>query len=168
MSDTFYQERARKRRQLLWSVIAVILVVVFALLARRALLYDSCTRSLDRTPQSVLTSYLAAVVAGNQTIAQDCWEHDAYYDLAAGCSEICLSRAYGHSFDVKELSLSEVTITSEGRQRIDVTVTLVCDSEGQSHTGQVTLDSVGSSVPWKHWAIIESSVGGTAVRAWCP
>jgi hypothetical protein len=167
MSDAYYQERARRRTRRL--AVAVLLVSLLGCLVAGvlALFYDACTHSFDRSPQAVIQAYVEAVRNGDAPRAQECWEHEAYYDLGAGCSEVCLSRFYGTPFEVGDLALGAPYTTPAGRANIDASVTIACAGSDKAHTAEIVLDSVGSGLPWRHWAIVRSELGGTAVSAWC-
>jgi hypothetical protein len=167
MSDTYYRERAarRTRRWLILAGIAAAIVVIA--LVTRTLLYDACTRSFDRSPRSIVSTFVEAVGRGDAAVAQECWEHDAYYELDAGCSEICLSRILGTQYEVLDIALDSPHITPEGRANLRATVSIQCADSGEEHSGEVLLDSVGSNVPWKHWAIIRSTFGGSVPDPWC-
>ena len=167
MSDAYYQERARRRTRRL--VVAVILVSLVGCLVAGvlALFYDACTRSFDRSPQAVVQAYVEAVRSGNPPQAQECWEHEAYYDLEAGCSEICLSRFYGTPFEARDLAVVTPYAAPAGRANVEASVSIACTGSDEAHDAEIVLDSVGSRLPWRHWAIIRSDLGGTAVSAWC-
>jgi hypothetical protein len=167
MSDAYYQERARRRARIYWLAGLVAAVVLVVLVGLWALFHDACTRSFDRSPASVVSAYLTAVGQGNAPVAQECWEHDAYFDLNAGCSEICLSKVYGAQFEVQNVSVGEPATTPEGRANLPATVSIACAAGGETHTAEILLDSVSSNVPWKHWAIVHSTFGGTVVEPWC-
>jgi hypothetical protein len=167
MSDAYYQQRAARRVRILWIAGGLVVVVVCVVAGIVSLFYDACTKSFDRSPRAVVSTFVRAVGQGNVPVAQECWEHNAYYDLNAGCSEVCLSRAFGAPFQVVDISLGSPATTAEGRANLTATVSIVCTASGQEHNGQVLLDSVGSSLPWKHWAIVHSTFGGTAAQAWC-
>jgi len=167
MSDAYYQERAGRRARRWWIVGGVAAAIVFALLAARALLYDSCTQSFDRSPRGVVLTYMTAVGQGNAPVAQECWEHNAFYDLKAGCSDICLSRAYGTQFDITGISVGGQYLTPDVRTNRVVKVSIACAEGGGSHEGEIVLDTVGPNLPWKHWQIVRSSFGGTVAEAWC-
>jgi hypothetical protein len=167
MSDTYYRERAARRARLRWIVGGIAAVVVVGLLIIRALLYDACTRSFDRSPRSIVSTFVEAVGRGDAAVAQECWEHHAYYDLEAGCSEICLSRVLGVQYRVVDIALDPPQTTPDGRANLRATVSIECADSGEEHTAEILLDSVGSNVPWKHWAIIRSTFGGTVAEAWC-
>jgi hypothetical protein len=167
MSDTYYQQRAARRTRILWIAVGLVAVLACVVAGTMSLFYDACTKSFDRSPRAVVSTFVQAVGEGNAPVAQECWEHNAYYDLNAGCSEICLSRAYGASFQVVDVALGSPAATPEGRTNLTATVSIVCTASGQAHSGQVVLDAVGSSLPWKHWAIVHNTFGGTTAQAWC-
>jgi hypothetical protein len=167
MSDSFYQERARRRTRTLLIVGAVAIVAILVVAVIWSLYRDSCTESFDRSPTAVVSTFLEAVGRGDMLSAQGCWEHDAYYELEAGCTEICLSKVYGAQFEIVEIAPGEPYTTAEGRANLETTVTIACTEGGESHTAEILLDSVGSAVPWKHWAIVHSTFGGTVVEPWC-
>lgn len=141
--------------------------VALAILVTRALFYDACTRSFDRSPRSVVSAFADAVSRGDAAVAQECWEHQAYYDLAAGCSEICLSRVLGTQYRVVDITLDSPYTTADGRANVQAAVSIECTEDGETHTGEILLDSVGGNVAWKHWAIIRSTFGGTVAEPWC-
>jgi len=64
------------------------------------------------------------------------------------------------------MQLSEVTVNEENRARILTQVTTACP-DGSQNTGEITLDSVASNVPWRHWKITQSTFGGTLANPWC-
>lgn len=167
MSDEYYAQRARRRTRLYLALVGVAVLALLAFLGFRALYHDACTGSYDRSPRSVVLAYVHAVGQGNLPAAQGCWQHDAYYQLDAGCSEICLSRAAGAQFQISEVTLDTPSTTPQGRANLKATVTIACTQGGAAHTGEIVLDSVVSNLPWKHWSIVHSAFGGTAVAAWC-
>jgi len=167
MSDSYYQQRARRRERILWIAGGLVLVALVVLLAVRALLYDACTRSLERSPRSVVQAYLDAVQLGNLPVAQSCWQRDAYYDLESGCSEICLSKVSGAQYKVLDIVLGEPIVTPQGRSHWTATVSIACLEGTEQHTAELLLDSVGADVPWKHWTILHSGLGGSVADPWC-
>ena len=167
MSDTYYRERAARRARLWWMLGGIAAAVVLVVLVTRALFYDACTRSFDRSPRSIISTFVEAVGRGDAAVAQECWEHHAYYDLEAGCSEICLSRVLGAQYRIVDITLDSPYTTPAGRANLRATVSIECAESGEEHTAEVLLDSVGGSVPWKHWAIIRSTFGGTVAESWC-
>ena len=104
---------------------------------------------------------------GDAETAQECWEHETFYDLEAGCSEICLSRFYGAQFEMGQVVLAEPESTPEGRSNLRAQVPIVCTPGGDAHTAEILLDSVGRTLPWRHWTIIHSTLGGTTAEQWC-
>ena len=167
MSDAYFRERAARRARCRWILIGCGVVVILVLLGIRVLLYDSCTRSFDRSPRSVITTYAEAVSRGDLPVVQACWQHHTYYDLGAGCSQICLDRVSGAQYRITELTLEPETTAPDGRANLVATVSIECTQSGETHSGEILLDSVGGNVPWKHWAIIHSSFGGTVAEPWC-
>jgi hypothetical protein len=167
MSDAYYQERARRRTRRLIVVFVLVSLVGCLVAGVLALFYDACTRSFDRSPQAVVQAYAEAVRDGDAAQAQECWEHEAYYDLAAGCSEVCLSRFYGTPFEVRDLAVGTPYTTPAGRANLEGSLTIACTGSDEAHTAEVVLDGVDSGLPWRHWAIIRSDLGGTAASAWC-
>jgi len=167
MSDTYYRERAAHRARLWWIVGGIAAAAILVVLVTRALFYDACTRSFDRSPRSIVSTFVEAVGRGDAAVAQECWEHHAYYNLEAGCSEICLSRALGVQFRVVGIALDSPCATPDGRANLRASVSIECAESGEEHTAEILLDSVGGNVPWKHWAIIHSNFGGTVAEAWC-
>ena len=167
MSDSYYQERARRRARILWIVGAVAIAAILVVVVIWSLYRDSCTGSFDRSPTAVVSTFLEAVGRGEVPSAQGCWEHDAYYELEAGCSEICLSKVFGAQFEIVDIAPGEPYTTPEGRANLDTTVTIACTEGGDAHTAEILLDSVGSDLPWKHWTIVQSTFGGTIVETWC-
>ncbi|MFZ5917194.1 MAG: hypothetical protein ACOYZ7_09695 [Chloroflexota bacterium] len=167
MSDAYYRERAARRARIFWIAAGLVALVVLTVLGVRALFYDACTRSFERSPRAIVETFVQAVGNGQAFVAQECWEHQAYYDLAAGCSQICLDRFYGTGYRVLEVVLETPQITSQGRANLTASVSIVCEQGGQTHTGELWLDSVGADLPWKHWAIVRSTFGGSVAQPWC-
>ena len=167
MSDSYYQERARRRARILWIVGAVAIIAILVIVVIWSLYRDSCTRSFDRSPTAAISSFLEAVGRGEMPAAQACWEHDAYYELESGCSEICLSKVYGAQFEIVDLVPGKAYTTPEGRANLEVTATIACSEDGGAHTAEILLDSVEGDLPWKHWTIVQSTFGGTIIEPWC-
>ncbi|MBM4464885.1 MAG: hypothetical protein FJ014_04865 [Chloroflexi bacterium] len=167
MSDTYYRERAARRARVWWVLGGIAAALVLIVLVTRALFYDACTKSFDRSPRSIVLTFVEAVGRGDLAVAQECWEHHAYYDLEAGCSEICLSRVLGAQYRVIDIALDSPYTTPDGRANLRATVSIECTEGGETHPAEILLDSVGGNVPWKHWAIVRSTFGGTVAEAWC-
>jgi hypothetical protein len=167
MSDEYYAQRARRRGRLYFALAGVAALILLAFLGIRALRYDACTRSYDRSPRSIVGVYANALVQGNLPAAQNCWERNAYYQLDAGCSEICLSRIAAGLFQVTGVALDTPYTTAQGRANLKATVSVTCAQEGATYTGEIVLDSVASNLPWRHWTIVHSTFGGTIAGAWC-
>lgn len=167
MSDTYYRQRAGRRTRFWIVIAAIVALVICTILAVVNVFRDTCTNSFDRQPRAVVTSFINAVIRGDDTGVIRCWEHNAYYDLEAGCSEICLSRILGTPYQAVELALSEPYTTEAGRANILATVSIACPGSGEQHSGEILLDSVGGNVPWKHWKIVRSAFGGPLSAPWC-
>jgi len=166
LTDTHYRLRAARRTRILLSVGLIFLLLACSYLGVGAVFRDNCTGSFDRAPRSVVNSFIEAITSGDGQAVIRCWDDRAYYDLGAGCSEICLSRILGTSYRVVDLTLSEPD-TEDGRARIVATVSIVCPDSGEPHTGEIVLDGIASSVPWRHWKIVRSTFGGPMSALWC-
>lgn len=167
MSDTFYRERAaRRNRQIILGIVAVAIVgcIFFSIFN---LFRDDCTGSFDRSPEAIIQSFFQAVQTGDVETAVRCWEHNVYYEIDAGCSEICLSRLYGTPLNLIDISLEEPFPTESGRTNLKATIIVNCQGQEGEQTGEILLDTVGSTLPWRHWKIIHSTFGGTVAEAWC-
>jgi hypothetical protein len=114
----------------------------------------------------VVESYLKAFAEGNFRAAERCWAKYAYYDLETGCSEICMGRNVGSGFEALEVQLGPEIDVGTSREEMQVMVEVTCPS-GSREQGEITLDSVRADVPWKHWKILASTVGGTLAEPWC-
>lgn len=167
MSDTYHRERAARRTRLCLIVAGIAVAIVLVALIIIALFYDACTRGFDRSPRAIVLAFVEAVGRGDGAVAKECWEHHAYYDLEAGCSEICLSCVLGAQYRIVDITLDPPYTTADGRANLRATVSIECGQSGETHTAEILLDSVGGNVPWKHWAIIRSTFGGTVAEAWC-
>ncbi len=126
---------------------------------------DDCTGSFERSPQAIARRYVAALRNGDLNAAQACWEHFAYFDLESGCSEICIQRIAGRPFELREVEVSETMYTQDGRARLSLQVTVTC--QGAPFQGVLTLDSVARPLPWRHWRIVHSTLGGQLSALWC-
>lgn len=167
MSDSYYRQRAARRTRF-WLLVGLVVVAVACVASGVVNVYrDTCTNSFDRAPQSVITSFIDAVRRGESEAVIRCWKHNAFYDLEAGCSEICLARILGTSYRVVELSLSEPFITDRGRANVVAAVSVVCPDGSRQHSGEIVLDSVGADLPWRHWKIVHSTFGGPLSAPWC-
>jgi len=165
-SDQFYARQASRQRRMILLAGLGLLLLACAFAGVRNAFYDRCTASFDRGAESVAQSYLAAIRDGNASRVQDCWDHQQYYELEAGCSEICLSRLMGAQFEVIELTPGEPIEAENARQQMWVDVSARCPA-GEDVSGQILLDSVSANVPWKHWRVLQSSVGGSPAQRWC-
>lgn len=167
MSDTYYRERAQRRTRKWLVLVVAVVIALLSLLGLRSLLYDSCTGGYDRSPDDVVRTYIAAIGDADAATAQACWEHQSFYDLGAGCSEICLSRAYGAQFEVLAVEIGQPYLSENARTRRLAKVEVSCMDTGEVQRGEILLDTVGANVFWKHWQIVESSFGGTVAQTWC-
>lgn len=166
VSDSQYREgAARQVRTMLLVATAIVLTtcVTFGIVA---VFRDPCTGGFQRSPTAVVTSYLNAISRGNGEGVVRCWEQSAYDDPEAGCSEICLSRILGTRYRVIDLTLSE-PYEEGGRARIAATVAVLCPDSDDYHRGEIVLDGITRSVPWRHWRIVRSTFGGNASKGWC-
>ncbi len=166
MSDTYYRQQAARRSRLI--AIAAVAVLVLACLAFGvySAFNDTCTGGFDRSPETVITSYVLAVTRGDPDAAAACWHHLEYMNVESGCSEICLSRLWGTPYQLEGMQLAAIETNTEGRARILAQVSISCP-DGAQHTGELTLDGVASNVPWRHWKIVESTFGGPLSEPWC-
>ncbi len=164
-SDQFFAQRAARQRRIYFLAGIAVVLVLCALLTVRNAFFDRCTASFDRSAETVVQSYLNAIRAGDLNRVQHCWDRAQYYELEAGCSEICLSRLMGIQFEVADVSFGAVEQV-DSRARMQVNVSLVC-ANGTTPSGGLVLDAVGADLPWKHWRILQSEVGGTPAQRWC-
>lgn len=167
MSDQPYHQRGATRAKALWVILGVALTFGCIYIVVVGLFRDDCTNSLDRSPREVTRSYLEAVSGGEVLDAQACWQRETYFDLDAGCSEVCLVLVYGNQFDLVDVQLMQPTTTSRGRANVQSEVSIVCTVSGETHRGEIVLESVGRDLPWRHWEIVRSGVGGTVAEPWC-
>ncbi len=166
MSDADYAERMGAMRRRLWWLAGGMLLASCLGSAMFGIFYDSCTRSFDREPRSVVESYLTAVRLGNLDGVRACWEPDAYFSLETGCSEICLSKFLGADFEIEAIRLEEAAPSGPAGLRQLAIVELRC-SAGGLETGTLELGTPGAEVPWQHWNIQRSTIGGSVADPWC-
>lgn len=167
MSDEYYRQRAAQRGRRIFLIAGVVLVFVCAVAGAVRAFQDSCTASFERSPQAVIDSYVSAIKGGDSSNVANCWHHDQYYDPDTGCSEACLSKFTGTKFTVEEISFSEPRITNDKRTHIDVNLEIVCQESNQQHSAFITLDTVEQNYPWRHWHIVNSTLGGSIPELWC-
>lgn len=167
MSDEYYRQQAARRTRLIWLVVGLVVAVGCVYLSITRIFWDECTQSFQRSPRAITESYLQAIQDGNPQQPRRCWVDQAYFDLESGCSEICIERVLGTDFQVNTIEISEIELTADGRARRQVQVTVTCPENEQQHTGELTLDSIRQNVPWQHWKIIYSTVGGPLSQPWC-
>jgi hypothetical protein len=166
MSDAYYREQSARRTRLM--LLGAVIVVVLGCIGfgTYSAFRDTCTRSFNRDPAAVVASFTTAVTSGDANTAAACWHHLAYLDVAAGCSEICLSRLWGTPYQVGEIQLNPNMDPPPGRARWNAQVSVACP-DGQQHTAELILDGVASEVPWRHWKIVQSNFGGPLSDPWC-
>lgn len=167
MSDEFYRQKAARRTRIIWLVIGLIAAGGCIYFSITRIFWDTCTQSFQRSPQVVAESYVQAIQQGNLEQTRRCWVDLAYFDLETGCSEICLQRVAGTDFQIDFIEISEATLTEDGRAQRQAQVNVTCPESGQQHTGELTLDSIRQNVPWQHWKITYSTVGGPLSEPWC-
>lgn len=165
MSDRQYIERAARQRR--WMILAGLFVLLLACVAFgvRNVFYDRCTTSFERGHEAVARSYIEALVKGEALRAQDCWERAAYYDPGSGCSELCVERVLGAGMNLVGVQ-AETAPVVEGRDRRVYRVMVAC-IDGSQQSGTLVLDAPPGSLPWKHWRILQSEIGGSANQPWC-
>ena len=166
LSDTHYREQAARQRRNMVFGLALVLLAALAVRSVQAVLHDTCTGSNDRAPRSVIDSYVRWVTEGSSLAAVACWDPHQYYELGAGCSEICLTRIVCIPYRSVEVTLGE-PYEQDGRARINATVSTTCPQGDEVLTGEVVLDSVRWPVPWRHWKIVRSTFGGSVNQEWC-
>jgi hypothetical protein len=167
VSEEFHLGRASQSGRAAWIIAGLVIAFVIAFVVILGLFQDSCTQGFDRSPEAVVTSYLEAVSSGDVTLAQVCWQRDAYSDSGSGCSQACLVRVFGSRFELAELQLGEPAGTAGGGQQLEASIEIVCTESGATHKGEVALDAVAQGYPWKHWKIVHSTIGGTVAEPWC-
>lgn len=164
--EFFIQRRSRRLRKILLAGIPLLAVVCLA-----AVFYtsfrDTCTHSFDRTPEGVISGYFRAIASEDTRLVMPCWDHYAYYSLDSGCSEICLSHLLGVPLEIKAIKAEALRPTDQGRYNLEVSVEVVCSRDGQRHAGEAVLDTVNAELPWAHWKIIRSTIGGSIAHPWC-
>jgi len=166
MSDTEYRERAARQARTALLISTGIVLVACIAFGTVSVFRDSCTGSFDRAPRSVVLGFFEAMTRGQGERAQRCWDSAAYYDLGAGCSQICLARILGTEYRLVDLTLSE-PYSEGGRARITASLSVTCPDREVVHRSEIVLDAIGQDVPWRHWKILRSSLGGPLAEPWC-
>lgn len=166
MSEAQYQAVAQRRARRIWLLVGLLLVLACSLASAYNAFYDNCTGGFDRAPTSLIRAYGQAIGAGELEAAQRCWDHQAFFELGSGCSEICLTRILGTQYLLGDIRIAELPDAS-GRARLEAQVETRCEGAEQTYTATLLLDSVASRVPWRHWKIIESDFGGPLSAPWC-
>lgn len=167
MDENYYRRRTARRNLIIIIIAVVVIGIYVGIRTTRNAYYDICTQSYDRDPDVVVTSYIQAITKGDGLIVQRCWDRVAYYELQSGCSQICLERILGTSYELKSIKLGQPLNTPSGRSNVHVMVDIACEDSGEEHTADVLLDSIGYDLPWKHWKIIRSDFGGPISDPWC-
>lgn len=167
MSDAYYRERAARRSRLIWGIVGIIVAIACIFFAVTRIFWDECTQSFARSPEAVARSYVEAISRGDTEQPRRCWVDQAYFDLETGCSEICISRVAGKPMQVTDVQVSSQELTEDGRAQHRVSITVTCTDQGQGFSGEILLDSIRQNVPWQHWKIIYSTVGGPLSAPWC-
>jgi hypothetical protein len=166
MSDTFYREQAARQNRITTLIVIGLATVACLVLFGIRSFQDNCTGSFDRTPESVIASYIEHITNRSAEATRRCWKDEAYFSLETGCSEICISRLFGTSYEIIDLHLEPELINAANRAEILAEVTISC-TDGTQHTGQIVLDGVPRDVPWRHWKIVQSEIGGPLGESWC-
>jgi hypothetical protein len=167
MTDEFYRQQAARRGRIYLIITGAVLVIACAVFGVYRAYHDSCTRSFDRSQESVIQSYALAINEKDHSGVANCWQHDPFLETTTGCSEFCISKVYGSQFDIIDIAYGEPYLTSNGRQNLDVELTAGCVDSDQEYSAEITLDTVEQNYPWKHWHIVYSTVGGTVTDPWC-
>jgi len=166
MSDAYYQARARRRTRMLAVVAAIIVVILLVLLGIRALFHDACTGNFERSPTAVVSAYLDAVSRGNVPVAQECWNTRPSTTWEPAAPRSACRRSTGRSF--RWLSSHRRTVHQRPTAVATCSHRLHCLCRGRPDPhAEILLDSVSSDLPWRHWAIVHSTFGGTVVEPWC-
>jgi hypothetical protein len=167
MSDAYYRERAARRTRIMWLVIGIAVTVVCLVFSVNRVFWDECTQSFNRSPEAIVRSYVEAIAEGNAEQPRRCWWDDAYFDLESGCSEICIDRILGAPYEIVAVEVGEQSITESNRAKHEVNITISCGPGGEQHSGIILLDSISQNVPWQHWKILQSELGGPLAEPWC-
>lgn len=166
MADDHFVLRAARVRRLITVLLVLVVSGACMFFAVRNTFFDRCTNSYERGAETVTQSYLTALAGGDAARTQSCWVREQFFKLEAGCSEICLTKVLGSGFTVTATQVGVAYETESRRSALDVQVAVQCP-DGSQHSGVLVLDSLAGFVPWKHWRVSASTVGGTAVDAWC-
>jgi hypothetical protein len=167
MDENIYRKRSARRNLIIGIVVGFLIIAALTANLVRNAYFDTCTLSFDRNPESVIRAYVNAIERSDHQVVQRCWNREAYFELETGCSEICLDRILGTSYKIDEIIIDRPSTTPEGRLNISAAVKITCNNSSESHLGMVLLDSVSTDVPWKHWKIISSNIGGQMAEPWC-
>jgi hypothetical protein len=158
------RETAQLRMILLLGL--ALAAVGLALFLGASFFYDGCTGSFERSAEAVVNSYLGAVQSRDLSRVERCWVKSAYTDLQSGCSATCLAQAAGGQYQVKNIDMGELSAAVGSRSNMSAVVTVTCQN-GKELTGKIVLDTSAATLPWRHWRVQQSTIGGTAAQAWC-
>ena len=157
--ENYYRRQIRRRNRILIIGGVAILLILTSVFVGRNIFFDFCTNSFDRQPESVIRAYISAIENGNSNIAQRCWDRNAYYEIASGCSEACLSRLYGTDYSIDGILIKDIG-PIENRDRLHATIHISCPRSGEIYQSEIVLDSITQDFSWKHWKILESDLVG--------
>jgi len=150
ISDEYYREQATRQARIWWLIGSLVISIICLYATFVSLFRDDCSKSYNRSPEAVISAYMDAIKRGDFEHAQACWEHEAYHELESGCSEMCLSRASGMQFSVENFKIADHIITPDGRVISLASVMVNCAENGETFTGEITLDGVGQDIHWRH------------------
>lgn len=167
MSDTYYREKAQRRNRLLILGAVLVIIILCIYFGTVALFRDSCTMSFNRAPEDIVRSYIDYISNGDLDGVINCWEHQTFYELGVGCSDICISKVIGSKLNIIDIKIDEPVTTNAGRHNITAHVSVTCANDDTEYQGEILLDGISSDLPWRHWKIVESTIGGTLVNQWC-
>lgn len=166
MTDSKYQNNWKRRARMFALVAAIGLMVACVVFATVSVFRDSCTGSYDRSPELVIKSFADAIQRTDPVTIVNCWDHNKFYELNTGCTEICLEHILGTPLNIVGTQISDV-FQQDGRDRIRASVIVNCPDSNEQHTAEILLDTRNSSLPWAHWKIIQSNYGGEMGNTWC-
>jgi hypothetical protein len=166
MSDSKYQTMWKRRVKMIALIAGVGLMLGCLVFGTLSVFRDSCTGSYDRSPELVLKSFTSAIQKTDPVTIINCWDHNKFYELTTGCTEVCLERVLGVPLNVIETQISDV-FQQDGRDRIRASMIVSCPNSDQQHTAELLLDTRKANLPWAHWKIIQSNYGGEMGNSWC-
>ena len=166
VSDEYYRQRHARRVRIIYLIGGLVALGLCLYYGVINVYHDFCTGSFERSPRAVIQSYIGAIESADAQNVARCWDRNLY-KLDTGCSEICLERILGTQYEIVAITLEGPYETEEGRDGIEAHVTATCAGASQQHTGEITLDTVGNDLPWRHWKIVSSTFGGATGEPWC-